>query len=69
MENPVEALKKYELTSEGKTVLMSGDIRKGESWLCKLDECLKTWLMLRLLQENWSTVVGAPNEILQVGRE
>jgi len=32
---------------------MSGDIRKVESWLGKLDECLKTWLMLRLSQEKW----------------
>jgi hypothetical protein len=32
---------------------MSGDIRKIESWLGKLDERLKTWLMLRLSQEKW----------------
>jgi len=32
---------------------MSGDIRKVESWLGKLDERLKTWLMLRLSQEKW----------------
>ena len=52
-ENPAEALKDYELTTEEKAALMSGDIRKIESWLGKLDERLKTWLMLRLSQEKW----------------
>ena len=52
-ENPAEALKEYELTAEEKAALMSGDIRKIESWLGKLDERLKTWLMLRLSQEKW----------------
>jgi len=52
-ENPAEALKEYELTTEEKAALMSGDIRKIESWLGKLDERLKTWLMLRLSQEKW----------------
>jgi len=52
-ENPAEALKEYELTAEEKAALMSGDIRKVESWLGKLDERLKTWLMLRLSQEKW----------------
>jgi len=52
-ENPAEALKDYELTAEEKAALMSGDIRKIESWLGKLDERLKTWLMLRLSQEKW----------------
>jgi hypothetical protein len=32
---------------------MSGDIRKLESWLGNLDECLKASLMLRLSQEKW----------------
>ncbi len=52
-ENPAEALKEYEVTAEEKAALMSGDIRKIESWLGKLDERLKTWLMLRLSQEKW----------------
>ncbi len=52
-ENPAEALKDYELTTEEKAALMSGDIRRIESWLGKLDERLKTWLMLRLSQEKW----------------
>jgi hypothetical protein len=47
-ENPAEALKEYELTAEEKATLMSGDIRKGESRLGKLDECPKTWLVSRL---------------------
>jgi predicted molibdopterin-dependent oxidoreductase YjgC len=47
-ENPAEALKEYELTAEEKAALMSGDIRKVESWLGKLDECPKTWLVSRL---------------------
>jgi formate dehydrogenase alpha subunit len=52
-ESPAEALKEYELTAEEKAALMSGDIRKIESWLGKLDERLRTWLMLRLSQEKW----------------
>lgn len=52
-ENPAEALKDYELTTEEKSALMSGDIRKIEAWLGKLDERLKTWLILRLSQEKW----------------
>jgi formate dehydrogenase alpha subunit len=52
-ENPAEALKEYKLTAEEKAALMSGDIRKIEAWLGKLDERLKTWLVLRLSQEKW----------------
>jgi len=52
-ENPAEALKEYNLTTEEKAALMSGDIRKIESWLGKLDERLKTWLVSRLSQEKW----------------
>ena len=52
-ENPSEALKEYDLTAEEKAALMSGDIRKIESWLGKLDERLKTWLIMRLSQEKW----------------
>ena len=51
--NPVGALKGYKLTAKEKAALKSGDIRKIESWLGKLDERLKTWLMLRLSQEKW----------------
>ena len=52
-ENPAEALKDYNLTKEEKSALASGDIRKIESWLGKLDERLRTWLILRLSQEKW----------------
>ncbi|MDY7019664.1 MAG: molybdopterin dinucleotide binding domain-containing protein [Chloroflexota bacterium] len=52
-ENPTEALKDYDLTKEERAALASGDIRKIESWLGKLDERLRTWLMLRLSQEKW----------------
>ena len=52
-ENPAEALKEYELTAEEKATLMNGDIRKVKSWLSKLDERLKTWLVSSLSQEKW----------------
>jgi len=52
-ENPSEALKDYELTAEERAALASGDIRKIESWTGRLDERLKTWLVLRLSQEKW----------------
>jgi formate dehydrogenase alpha subunit len=52
-ENPAEALREYELTAEEKAAIMSGDIRKIESWVGKLDERLRTWLVLRLSQEKW----------------
>jgi len=52
-ENPAEALKDYKLTAEEKAALVSGDLRKIESRVGKLDERLRTWLMLRLSQEKW----------------
>jgi len=52
-ENPAEALRDYNLTAEEKAALLSGDLRKIESRVGKLDERLKTWLMLRLSQEKW----------------
>jgi formate/nitrite transporter len=52
-ENPAEVLKDYDLTSEEKAALVSGDIRWLESKLGKLDEPLKTWLNTRLTQEKW----------------
>ena len=52
-ENPAEALKEYNLTDKEKAALMSGDIRKIESWVGKLDERLKQWLIARLAQEKW----------------
>jgi len=53
-ENPHEALKEYYLlTSEEAAALASGDIKKIESWVGKLDEKLATWLWCRLAQEKW----------------
>jgi hypothetical protein len=53
-ENPQEALREYySLTSEEVGALASGDIRKIESWVGKLDEKLATWLWSRLAQEKW----------------
>ncbi len=53
-ENPSEALADYHtLTSEEKAALASGDIKKIEEWVGKLDERLATWLWCRLSQEKW----------------
>jgi len=52
-EDPAEALKEYELSAEEKAALISGDIRVIESWVGKLDERLRTWLILRIAQEKW----------------
>jgi formate transporter len=52
-EEPAEALKDYDLTSEEKAALASGDIRWIESKIGVLDEPLRTWLTARLARENW----------------
>lgn len=53
-ENPHEALREYySLTAEERAALASGDIRKIEAWVGKLDEELATWLWCRLSQEKW----------------
>ena len=52
-ENPMEALKSYDLTKEERVAIATGDIRKIESWVGKLDERLKKWLIARLAQEKW----------------
>jgi len=53
-DNPHEVLKEYyALTAEEKAALASGDIKKIESWVGKLDERLATWLWCRLSQEKW----------------
>jgi len=53
-DDPHEALKEYySLTSEERAALASGDIRKIESWVGKLDKKLATWLWCRLSQEKW----------------
>jgi len=53
-EDPQEALKEYySLTSEERAALASGDIRRIESWVGKLDKELAAWLGCRLSQEKW----------------
>lgn len=53
-DNPGEALSEYfTLTQEEVAALVSGDIRKIESWLGKLDQRHATWLWCRLGQEKW----------------
>jgi len=53
-ENPHEALKEYySLTGDQVAALASGDIKKIESWIGRLDEEVATWLCCRLAQEKW----------------
>jgi hypothetical protein len=52
-EDPVRVLKEYNLTSEEKAALISGDLRRIESWVGKLDKRLSTWIWCRLQQEKW----------------
>ena len=47
------ALEGYNLTSQEKAALVSGDIRWIEDHVGELEENLKTWLQLRLQQEKW----------------
>lgn len=52
-EDPSKVLKEYDLTSEQRTALASGDLRRLESWVGKLDKRLCTWVWCRLQQEKW----------------
>jgi len=52
-ENPSRVLREYDLTLEERTALARGDSEKIELWVGKLDERLKTWLKVRLAQEQW----------------
>jgi hypothetical protein len=53
-DNPQQALDEYyTLTPEQKAAIASGDIRKIEEWVGKLDERQATWLWCRLSQEKW----------------
>jgi formate/nitrite transporter len=52
-ENPDKALEGYELGSEAKAALASGDLHWLESRMGFLDEPLRTWLSSRLSQEKW----------------
>ena len=53
-QDPHQALKEYySLTPAEKAALASGDIRRIEAWVGKLDRELATWLWGRLSQEKW----------------
>ena len=53
-DNPEAALAGYySLTQEEIAALVSGDIKRIEGWLGKLDEKHATWLWCRLQQEKW----------------
>ena len=53
-ENPTAALTPYyTLTREELAALTTGDIKKIESWVGKLDKRHATWLWFRLSQEKW----------------
>lgn len=53
-ENPEKALSEYVVLSwEERAALASGDIKKIESWVGKLDKKMATWLWCRLSQEKW----------------
>lgn len=53
-QNPAATLAEYyTLTSEERAALVSGDIKKIEAWVGKLDDKLATWLWCRLSQEKW----------------
>jgi formate transporter len=52
-ENPDKTLEGYDLTSEAKAALASGDLHWLESRVGFLDEPLRTWLTSRLSQEKW----------------
>ena len=52
-EDPARVLDEYNLTPEEKAALASGDIRRIESWVGKLDKRLSTWIWCRLQQEKW----------------
>ncbi len=53
-DNPSEALAEYStLTSKEHAALASGDVKKMEEGVGKLDDRLATWLWCRLSQEKW----------------
>jgi hypothetical protein len=53
MENLAEALKIMPFLRKERAALAMGDIHKIESWVGKLDERLKIWLIARLAHERW----------------
>ena len=53
VENPGKVLQEYDITSEERAALASGDLRRIEEWVGKLDKRLSTWIWCRLEQEKW----------------
>ncbi len=53
LDAPEEALLKYRLADEERAAIVGGDIEDIESYVGKLDERLRSWLMVRLYQERW----------------
>ncbi len=51
--DPAKVLEEYDLTLEERAALASGDLRRIESWVGKLDKRLSTWVWCRLQQEKW----------------
>jgi predicted molibdopterin-dependent oxidoreductase YjgC len=51
-ENPAGVLASYDLTSEHRKALVSGDIESIEKWVGPLEERLRAWLRARLRHEN-----------------
>ena len=52
-DDAARTLESYDLTSEEKAALSSGDVRWIENHVGKLDKALMTWLKCRLEQEKW----------------
>jgi hypothetical protein len=52
-ENPAKVLQEFDLSLEERAALASGDLRRIESWVGKLDKRLSTWIWCRLQQEKW----------------
>jgi hypothetical protein len=53
-DNPEKALSEYYVLSwEERAALASGDIKRIESWVGKLDKRLATWLWCRLSEMKW----------------
>lgn len=53
-DNPEKALSEYYVLSwEERAALASGDIKKIEGWVGKLDKRMATWLWCRLSEMKW----------------
>ena len=52
-EDPAKVLQEFDLNMQERAALASGDIRRLESWIGKLDKRLRTWPWCRLQQEKW----------------